>query len=39
LAYARAALRDFAQVGPGATADADDARRLIAALEQDGGQS
>jgi tetratricopeptide (TPR) repeat protein len=39
LAYARAALRDFAQVGPGATAEVDKARQLIADLEQDGGQS
>jgi hypothetical protein len=39
LAYARAALRDYAQVGPGATADAENARRLIADLERDGGLS
>jgi tetratricopeptide (TPR) repeat protein len=39
LAYARAALRDYDQVGPGATADVDKARQLIADLEQDGGLS
>ena len=34
LHYARAALDNFQQAGPGAVDDADDARQLIAALEQ-----
>jgi tetratricopeptide (TPR) repeat protein len=36
LLYARAALDNFQQVGPGAAADAADAEQLIARLEQDG---
>ena len=35
LLYARAALRDFEAVGPGAAARADQARQLITALEQE----
>jgi tetratricopeptide (TPR) repeat protein len=34
LAYARAALANYQQAGPGATAQADRARQLIASLEQ-----
>jgi len=36
LAYARAALSNFQQAGPGATDEANSAGRLIARLEQDG---
>jgi tetratricopeptide (TPR) repeat protein len=38
LLFARAALRDFQAVGPGATANADAARQLIALLEQEPSQ-
>ncbi len=34
--YARAALRDYERIGPGAAQDATDARQLIAALESEG---
>ena len=37
LLYARAALSDFENVGPGATQDATDARDLITRLEHDSG--
>jgi len=37
LLYARASLDNFRQAGPGAAADAADAERLIAGLEQDNG--
>ena len=36
LLYARASLDNFRQAGPGAAADAADAERLIADLEQRG---
>ena len=38
LLYARATLRDFEAVGIGATEEAEDARRLIALLEQESSQ-
>jgi hypothetical protein len=34
LAYARAALANYQQAGPGATTDAAEAEQLVAALEQ-----